>query len=572
MLRTVPETINEEIDLYIRTYYSLLRSTQAIRVRSLEETHAGMRASLHPDADSPEPDISAFTYAAARLPLCMPQVNLVLLGQSDEVFLRRGKVDITRWQRVYAAARRRKMFFDGRGTLACYIASVSDVDDLIPILTAYQIEWNKLHHRFAPSHVAARLRAAPDDATLDEADLEEIRRALDLDPEAFGRLCQAWRPELAASFRHLASHPSDLSLNLLAGSVADYRQAVQAWWSSVTEQAGLGPLYDRSIYFVSSNPHALPNLLTGFARLRRPELVAYLRERNPEGLWEEWQRLTAEEDAAGQANLLYYVQRAFLRDHPDQRAAWEQHERSLGVHRIENPHYLDVGAQIIELHRLDPAYFDVRLQMPGLDALRRSNALLVNVDYPLGMAAYYLFSQISSSVPNLLGVYIMGKAATLNGRVGDVMIPNVVYDEHSKNTFLFKNCFEAADVAPYLRHGTVFDNQKGVTVRGTFLQNRQFMAVFYKEGYTDIEMEAGPYLSGVYEDIYPQRYPINEIVNLFINAPYDIGVLHYASDTPYSRRQTLLSKSLSYFGVDSTYAASIAIARRILHVELARVG
>ena len=102
----------------------------------------------------------------------------------------------------------------------------------------------------------------------------------------------------------------------------------------------------------------------------------------------------------------------------------------------------------------------------------------------------------------------------------------------------------------------MFDNQKAVTVRGTFLQNREFMGVFYREGYTDIEMEAGPYLSAVYEDIYPRRYPVNEIVNLFINAPYDIGVLHYASDTPYSRRQSLLSKSLSYFGVDATYACS----------------
>ena len=127
-------------------------------------------------------------------------------------------------------------------------------------------------------------------------------------------------------------------------------------------------------------------------------------------------------------------------------------------------------------------------------------------------------------------------------------------------------------MSPYLGHGTVFDNQKGVTVRGTFLQNQQFMNVFYKEGYTDIEMEAGPYLSAVYEDIYPQRYPINEIVNLFINAPYDIGVLHYASDTPISRRQHLLSKSLSYFGVDATYAASTAILRRILQVELARLA
>jgi hypothetical protein len=202
--------------------------------------------------------------------------------------------------------------------------------------------------------------------------------------------------------------------------------------------------------------------------------------------------------------------------------------------------------------------------------LKASDALIINIDYPLGMAAYHIFSQVSTAVDRLLGVYILGKAATLNGRVGDVMIPNVVYDEHSRNSYLFRNCFTALDVSPFLAYGTVFDNQKAVTVRGTLLQNRNFMHVFYEEGYTDIEMEAGPYLSGIYEDIYPKRYPVDEIVNLFINAPYDIGLIHYASDTPISRRQTLLSKSLSYFGVDATYASSVAVLRRILSQEIAR--
>ena len=53
-----------------------------------------------------------------------------------------------------------------------------------------------------------------------------------------------------------------------------------------------------------------------------------------------------------------------------------------------------------------------------------------------------------------------------------------------------------------------------------------------------------------------------------MNLTYDVGILHYASDTPYSRRQSLLSKSLLYFGMDSTYAAAVAIVRRILTLEL----
>ena len=164
----------------------------------------------------------------------------------------------------------------------------------------------------------------------------------------------------------------------------------------------------------------------------------------------------------------------------------------------------------------------------------------------------------------------MGKAATLNGRVGDVMVSGTVHDEHSRNTYLFKNPFVASDLQPYMREASVLDNQRAVTVRGPFLQNEQFMGAVYREGYTVLEMESGPYLSGVRELVSPTRHPEDELVNLSIDTPFDVGILHYASDTPYSRRQSLLSKSLSFFGVESTYGCAVAILRRILMDEIGR--
>jgi len=201
-------------------------------------------------------------------------------------------------------------------------------------------------------------------------------------------------------------------------------------------------------------------------------------------------------------------------------------------------------------------------------------AILINIDYPLGMAAFHHLSSIALGVDELRGIYIMGKAATLNGRVGDVMISKVVHDEHSSNTYLFHNALTAADVQPWMRHGTVLDNQKALTVRSAFLQNRDYMDVFYREGYTVMEMEGGPYLSAAYEITEPKRHPTDEIVSLVdhTSKTLELGVIHYASDTPYSRRQSLLSKSLSYFGMESTYGCAIAIARRILTSELARLG
>ena len=197
---------------------------------------------------------------------------------------------------------------------------------------------------------------------------------------------------------------------------------------------------------------------------------------------------------------------------------------------------------------------------------------MVNVNYPLGLAAYHIMTQVASSIDQLAGVYVLGKAATLNGRIGDVMIANVVYDEHSGNTYWFDNCFSYGDLDPYLVYGAALDNQKAVTVKGTYLQNEGYLDFFYRENFTVVEMEAGPYLNALYEDMFLHRYPDDEAVNLRPLTPerMDLGIIHYASDTPYTRSQTLGARGLSYYGMDSTYASTIAILRRILTREAER--
>ncbi|MEZ4866846.1 MAG: hypothetical protein R3C14_36330 [Caldilineaceae bacterium] len=573
MIRTMPVVQSEEIELYIRTYYSLLRSSAPIRIRSLEETHAAMNSSLHQQAEGSDIDMSALVYATLRLPECILEAKLVILGQMDDVFQREGYTP-EQWQPVKARARRRKLFYEpNQKILAAYIASVSDIDDLIPCLTTLQIEWNKLHHRLNTASLQQQLKTISDLA-VDEREtlLETVRNAAGLSVEDFAKLGQVWRgTTLWRNLQLVTQQRLDLRVTVLGSGLSDYRRSVQYWWGKVSTALPQN-LSMRPVYFVSSNAHSIINLLSGYAWEQRQFILEHLEQHNPEELWAEYRRLP-HEDNGHLRNLLYYAMRISMQSTEAQEMLAER-ERALGVVRINEPHCLDVEAQIIEIAKLDPRHLDPRL--PGFDTeswdlLRQSDALLFNIDYPLGMAAYHIFSQVSTAVGRILGVYILGKAATLNGRVGDVMIPNVVYDEHSRNSYLFRNCFTAQDVAPYLNFGTVFDNQKAVTVRGTILQNRNFMHVFYEEGYTDIEMEAGPYLSSIYEDVYPKRYPVDEIVNLFINAPYEIGVLHYASDTPISRRQSLLSKSLSYFGVDATYATSIAVLRRILEQERTRL-
>jgi hypothetical protein len=573
MERSVPTRASEEIDLYIRTMYSLLRSTARVRIRSLEEVHAGMNSSLHPLARQDQPDISSFIYANLRLPDCMPDVQVVLLGQSATVFEQFGYHHIENWTEVFARARRRRCFFDGKRLLATYIASRSDIDDVIPMLTAYQIEWNKFNHLLmnVTDEMLAWLALGKDQHLI------EISDVLQITVEELRRLETIWGDQFIPMLQRIRDQSMDLEVQLFSGSLNEYRRATRYWWENI--ETGFPEILNRPVYFISSNTHSIPNLLTGFALTQQERLSNFLHTAGDEDLLAEWRDINHDETPSRPENFLYYILKKYQATPAGQDLLQSQDvfEQNNGVYRFPSEHAFDVEAQIIDLAALNPDTIDPRLSpetfagsQSDWSFLQKSNALILNIDYPLGLAAYNLLVKIAEHTCPLLGIYIMGKAATLNGRRGDVMIPNVTYDEQSHNTYMYHNCFSADDLMPYLVFGTVLDNQKSVSVLGTYLQNARIMQVIYREGYTDIEMEAGPYLSAVYELFRPTRHPVDEIVNLY-GVPFDLGILHYASDTPLTKGDNLGAGALSYFGVDSTYATSLAILRRIMQREYDRV-
>ena len=567
MERTVPSTASEEVELYQRTYYSLLRSSSDVQIKSLEEAHAGMRSVLHPQAREYTPDLSAFLYCLLRLPECIHEVELVVLGQSSEVFNRAGFENVESWDPVMSIARRRRCFFNGEDTLACYIASISDIDDVIPMLTAYQIEWNKIHTLLSRDSFFS----SPDNSTdkLTESQYPDLAKTLNIPIEDVERLKAVWGQDFEMNLHSIAAAPRRLRVRLLSGSLVEYRRATDIWWEHIAQYCS--ELITRPAYFISSNPHSLVNLISGYAFKNKKELIDFLNQAGSRALQSEWENIQAQQVVSSQENFLYYILKKFQQTSQGSSFVTDQlqAEKDCGIIRVSSEHSFDVDAQIIELKEICTETLDPRLQDGDLSFLNKSNAILINIDYPLGMAAYNILSEVSEHVNKILGIYVMGKSASLNATIGDIVIPNVVHDEHSKNTYLFQNCFTAALVTPYLMYGTVLDNQKCVSVMGTFLQNPRYMEVFYREGYTDIEMEAGPYLSAVYEMFRPQRHPVNEIVNLY-GVPFDIGIIHYVSDNPLGKGKNLGAGSLSYYGMDSTYASTVAILHRIFELEKSR--
>jgi hypothetical protein len=519
--------------------------------------HMAMGSSLHPLADSDELDLGAFIYAIRRLPDSIVRTTVVVMGQDAAAFTRAGVGPLEEWESVEAPARRRRWYDGGDEVLAVLLASESDVDDLIPTLVAFQIEWNKIRRR---------MRAAgwpPAEGVTPEA----CAAALGGSPDDWARLAQAWGDAFEDRLAVMAEHGKSLRVRMLGGTQVGYQRMTRRWWSPVREALNERRVGDAPLYFVSSNTHALSNLVTGLAREREDELVDFVERGDDEDLKEELARFRDGRTEGSWENFMYFVARDFFdAGGPELRRKRHEAEVAAGVEHLRSKTAMRVAAQVIPLARLDPKRLDPRLGPVDADRLLRSEAAIVNVDYPLGLAAYNLLREVAIDSADLRGVYVLGKAATLNADVGDVMISSVIHDEHSGTTYWLDNAFTVNDIAPDLMFGTGLDNQRAVTVKSTFLQNRAYLDFYYREAFTVVEMEAGPYCNAVYEIADAERYPVGEAVN-FSKLPIDFGIIHYASDTPYTQARTLGARGLSYYGMDSTYASSLAILRRVLRLE-----
>src|SRR4051794_29235782 len=82
------EMVSDEVEVYQRTYATLLRSSGETQLRVLEPAHRAMHSSLHRLADSEELDLGAFIYATRRLPASIWRARRIVMGQEAEAFSR----------------------------------------------------------------------------------------------------------------------------------------------------------------------------------------------------------------------------------------------------------------------------------------------------------------------------------------------------------------------------------------------------------------------------------------------------------------------------------------------------
>ena len=110
--------------------------------------------------------------------------------------------------------------YDGKNTLAAYIASVSDTDDIVPTLVALQIEWNKFHWLLNADPTTMQLlesrvdRSSPVYAEITKVVRERLRVSL----EDWRRLEVIWGDNVWTNLLAIGRERKNFTLRMLGGS------------------------------------------------------------------------------------------------------------------------------------------------------------------------------------------------------------------------------------------------------------------------------------------------------------------------------------------------------------------
>ncbi|HEX9804657.1 MAG TPA: hypothetical protein VGA67_03175, partial [Candidatus Dojkabacteria bacterium] len=279
------DDVDLNTNMFIRIYRSFLSSGGELEIDQIIKPFIEMQPFLHSKAAMNTIDVGAFIYSLLRLPDQIFNINSVILSQSMRSIKREG-FESDNWKESPAPARRRKMYTQDED-LFVIINSVTDVDDLVCLLTSFQIEWNKINS-------ILNLNSKDSDEAISTNNSEWLSRILG-NSEVIEKLGDIKRVELFEFFRTIKSKKMQFKVTQLRGSYIDYSKSGADWFENIIAKTNKKDFTKRPIYFISSNTHSIVNNITGFVNEKEDELVKFMREKNMSDLLEFWEGLNDKE-------------------------------------------------------------------------------------------------------------------------------------------------------------------------------------------------------------------------------------------------------------------------------------
>lgn len=302
------------------------------------------------------------------------------------------------------------------------------------------------------------------------------------------------------------------------------------WAAGIRETLQELNLENRSLHIISSNLHSVANLLYGYGAVGASFDTECVRD-------------------------LY----SFVRELRNRTQEVLEYAGSYGFYEVPDTSGAHVDCQIIDTARLpwEAVHPDLGIKR---EEVEETEPIILVMDYAFGTQAFELIDSLLQPMMvageeknlHLRSISIMGKAGTLLGKKGDIMIATAHVLEGSAHNYMIENDLKEEDFEGFR---DVFTGPM-ITVLGTSLQNRDVLETFKTTSWkaVGLEMEGGHY----------HRAINAAMIRGHISKDVKVRYAYYASDNPLMSGQTLASGSLGVEGIKPTYMITRCILRKIL--------
>lgn len=510
-------------------------------------------------ADAEKVELDGLAYVTARLPKGIERCRFIKLVAAEGY-------NNSGFEKIVPAKRRRNCYrIDAETMLIEVTRGRSEIYDILTHLTFIYIEADKIRahalNEGQPTREWLKLekivlsQAFKTDANIEEAEIRE--QAISYTSTLLGR---TFEETVAAQQRFAQGEPHNSSLfeivywlgcNAIAEMQQDCDRQItfssalrerignhihgENWAAEVKQFLWTQNLWQRPLHIISANLHSILNCLYAYPALKdkiegRESIEKTARELSlPENL-----RLNQE------------VQR-FALNH--------------GMYYLEDRAGTNVQVQIFDTSLLPLDSLSPELELDRALVEQKKPVILV-MDYAFGEQAFELFDELlkpyktaeQSRKLNVASISVMGKAGTLVGNKGDLMLPTAHIFEGTADNYPFENDLCQSDF-----QGSGIPVYEGalLTVLGTSLQNADVLKYFKSSSWNVVGLEMeGAHLQKAIQAATKIRQSISE--NTILRYCY------YASDNPLLSSSSLASGSLGQSGVKPTYAISLKFLQKII--------
>lgn len=302
------------------------------------------------------------------------------------------------------------------------------------------------------------------------------------------------------------------------------------WAECVKEKIKVLGLSDRPLHIISANLHSVVNILYGYAGTQAVGSVV---------------------DSGD-----FY---SFFKQIRDKETDIKAFAAKHGLFEVPDTSGAYIDSQIIDTAQLLAIERHPEVQIHQTVLKNRKPVILV-MDYAFGTQAFEILDELLSPLEDtgnppcycVESISVMGKAGTLPGKKGDIMLATAHVIEGTADNYIVNNDLRRQD----------FDGSVDVhcgpilTVLGTSLQNRNVLERFKSTSWNAVglEMEGGHY----------QRAINAAMIRGHISPEVKVRYAYYASDNPLLSGETLASGGMGLEGIRPTYMITKVILEKIL--------